>query len=287
MADEALGLDVQGKRLHEFPAEGEEHTKILRAYARFHRVLGELVTALVEEGQPVWLTERKEHLLFLDTDQAPMRNVYAKALYLVPSLEPYEVRFAEVTQAQRDALDLIKQTEVPPGLLMPTVRQNVVQAKLSRHVNFISQTRTPEGIVNDMEARLEQKKLILKRNFEPYRNLGSDPRLAALEGEIADLSTALATVKANKAQRFRKRMRQERLKAMVYQHTQGGMSTENVYVREVGLVLVGNNVAVVWPAGLRKERSDKVKLEPLVKYDNVLVYDEALWDAAKEAVDSP
>jgi hypothetical protein len=50
----------------------------------------------------------------------------------------------------------------------------------------------------------------------------------------------------------------------------------------VGLMLVGTNISVVWPAGLRKERSDKVKLEPLVTYDNVSVYDEALWDAARQ-----
>jgi hypothetical protein len=281
MAEETLGLESAAKRLHEFPSEGEEHTKILRAYARFHRVLGVLLSALVGEGQTVWLTERKEHLLFLDTDEAPMRNVYGKALYLVPGLEPYQKAFAEVALAQRDALDLIKQSEVPPGLLMPVVRQDVVQVKLSRHVNFISQTRTPEGIVNDMQERLETKKLILKRDFEPYRNLAGDSRLAALEREIENLSTSLATVKASQAQRFRKRSKQERLMAMVYQHTPDGISTENVYVREVGLVLVGANVSVVFPAGLRKERSDKVKLEPLVRYDNVLVYDEALWDAAK------
>lgn len=281
MAKEETGLESEAKRLHEFPSEGEEHTKILRAYARFHRVLGVLLSALVKAGGVVWLTERKEHLLFLDTDQAPMRNVYGKALYPVGSLEPYRAMFAEVTLAQGDALELLKQTEAPPGLLMPTVRENVVQVKLSKHVNFISQTRTPEGIVSDMAERLEQKKLILKRDFEPYRNVGMDTRLEALELEIADLSNALVKVKATKAQRFRKRMKQERLMAMVYQQTPDGISTENVYVREVGLLLVGSNISVVWPAGLRKERSDKVKLEPLVRYDNVSVYDEALWEAAK------
>lgn len=282
MAKEALGLESEAKRLHEFPSEGEEHIKILRAYARFHRVLGVLLNALVQEGGVVWLTERKEHLLFLDTDQAPMRNVYGKALYPVASLEPYKVMMADVALAQSGALDLLKQADAPPGLLMPTMKENVVQVKLSRHVNYISQPRTPEGIVKDMEERLERKKLVLKRDFEPYRNLGMDTRLEALEREIADLSNALVTVKATKAQRFRKRMKQERLMAMVYQQTPDGISTENVYVREVGLILVGTNVSVLWPAGLRKERSDKVKLEPLIRYDAVEVFDESVWQAAKQ-----
>jgi hypothetical protein len=283
MMDREDSLETEAKRLHEFPSEGEAHPKILRAYARFHRVLGVHLSALVKEGQPVWLTERKEHLLFLDTDQAPMRNVYGKALYPVASLEPYQAMMAEVVLAQRDALDLLKQTEAPPGLLMPTVRENVVQVKLSKHVNFISQTRTPEGIVKDMEERLERKKLVLKRDFEPYRNLGLDVRIEALEREIEGLKEALVTVKATKAQRFRKRVKQERLQAMVYRHTSDGLSAEEVYVREVGLILVGENVAVLWPAGLRKERSDKVRLEPLVSYDNVSVFDETLWEEAKGA----
>jgi hypothetical protein len=276
------GDEAEAKRRLEFAEGSEEHQVILRGYARFHRILGELLGELVKDTSPLWLTEQREHLLFLDTEQAPMRNVYGKALYPVASLEPYGEKITELSLAQQDVLGKVKHSDTPHGLLMPVVKENVVQVKLNKHVNYGSDTRGAAAIRSDLQERIEKRKRILARDFEPYRNLASDPRLEGLEQEIKRLEAAVVLLGDYTDTLLRKRAKHERLFAAVYQQTGEGLVTEHVYVRDAGLIVVGESIPIFPVGGKRKERSDKVRLEPLVRYDNVEVFEESVWQAAKE-----
>jgi hypothetical protein len=285
VASEALrqaGDEAEARRRLEFAEGSEEHQAILRGYARFHRILGELLTELVKDTSPLWLTEQQEHLLFLDSEQAPMRNVYGKALYPVTSLEPYQAKLNDLTRAQQDVLAKIKHSDTPHGLLMPVLKENVVQVKLNKHINYGSDTRGAAAIRADLQERIDKRKRILARDFEPYRNLASDPRLEGLEQEIKRLESAVVLLGAYTDTLLRKRVRHERLFAAVYQQTGDGLTTEHVYVRDAGIILVGETIPIFPVGGKRKERSDKVRLEPLVRYDNVEVFEESVWQAAKE-----
>jgi hypothetical protein len=277
------GDEAEARRRLEFAEGSEEHQAILRGYARFHRILGELLTELVKDTSPLWLTEQKEHFLFLDTEQAPMRNVYGKALYPVKSLEPYREKMDDLTRAQQDVLAKVKHSDTPHGLLMPVVKENVVQVKLNKHVNYGSDTRGAAAIRADLQERIDKRKRILARDFEPYRNLASDPKLETLEQEIKRLEAAVELLQAYTDTLLRKRVKHERLFAAVYHQQSGeGLATEHVYVRDAGIILVGETIPIFPVGGKRKERSDKVRLEPLVRYDNVEVFEETVWQAAKE-----
>ena len=53
-----------------------------------------------------------------------------------------------------------------------------------------------------------------------------------------------------------------------------------VHVLLFGLILLGDDVRVVWADGVRQRRSDRVELEPLLACGPLEVYSSRAWDEA-------
>lgn len=249
-----------------------------RVYAHFHRLLIALLEDLAEQERVVWLGE-VGHL----RGEEGQPNTYRRALYGVEDLEPYQERLREVSVVRREGLALAGPKA--PGLLVPVVIEGVVHAVLRRSENYASHALDKKTAVAKLAARLGKTRNNLAafgRYARPF-----DPRREKVEGEVAALEVALERLKAFPDTHFRERARTERVSArLLVTGPDGEEHSRSVYVREVGLVAVGPGMSrpeSVEFAVRSKRRSDRMRLEPLLRYGNFEVYSEREWQEEKAA----
>lgn len=245
--------------------------KVERHYAHFHRVLSGLLAELAEQPGTTWLFD--EGHLFAEhyTD-----NRYHKALYPVQHLGPFKARLEELRGVQAEAVQILGVKKVPHGLLTPQVLDGVQFVRLMRHENYNLKRLAKAEVLGRYQGKLQNALAA----FEAFRQ-GSwgahDPGLKDVEAEVRALEHGLARIDACDDEAFREHYRFERVPASVYR---AHHPMKQYHVRDVGLILVGDDVRVAWADGVRQRRSDRVELEPLLACGPLEVYSSRAWDEA-------
>lgn len=249
-----------------------------RVYAHFHRLLIALLEDLSGREQVVWLGE-SGHL----RGENGQPNTYRRALYGVGDLELYRARLRELSAVRQEGLALAGPKA--PGLLTPVVVEGVQHAVLRRSENYASHALDKESAVAKLAGHLGKTRANLTA-FDQYAR-PFDPRREKVEGEVVALEVALERLKAHPDTHFRERARTERISArLLVTGLDGEEHSRSVYVREVGLVAVGPSMGrptSVEFAPRSKRRSDRMRLEPLLRYGNFEIYSEREWQKEKAA----
>jgi hypothetical protein len=255
----------------------QEKTKAIeRNYAHFHRLLSELLLELAELPGVVWL-EEAGHVIRGEGES----NDYRKAIYPLQDATPYYGRLAELRKVQKEGLELLDREEPPVGLLMPVLLEGVQYVRLRRHVTHSSRASKREHAL----ARFEEHLVAMRANLKKFEYYASsyDPRREKLEAEVRALEEGLERLRAMKEETLRERYRHERVLPYVYLD-----SGEIIrpYVRDVGLMVAGPRVRIVWVDEVRRTRSDKVRLEPLLVVGQIEVYSETEWQETNKRTKS-
>lgn len=251
---------------------GETTKQVERKYAHFHRVLGSLLQQLATQPKCVhWLGDAQEHLISGDYEH----NVYARALYRVPSLEPYASQLDELAQVQNEALTELGLKKVPGALLLPTVIQGVSHVRIHETVNYRT---TPASKVNVL-AKISNAITTTRQNLSVFEQQGGvdNPGTQRIVRELEGYNAARAAVAASTENDYRLRLEQRRIRPYVYLADQSAIQAES---RKHGLILVGHNIQVSDAHSVRKQRSDKRHAQPILAYGKTLIYLEREWQAA-------
>ncbi len=244
---------------------------IERHYAHFHRVLASLLVELTEHPGVVWLSDDR-HTIRGEGET----NAYGKAIYPLNDLSPYQDRLVELGEVQKQALELSGNALPGKGLLAPIVIEDVHYVRLRRHASHSSRVVLRQHAIARFEAQLERTRIIHQQDFKPHATM-FDPRREGIESEIVALEEGLARLRATDEETLRERYKISRVIPYVY--LRSGEITRP-YVRDVGLIVVGPSVRLVWADNVRRERSDKVRLEPLLLLEPLEVYSERKWQEA-------
>ena len=258
-----------------------ERRPLPRLYAHYHRLLIELLEALVEGARVVWLTGEEGHVRRPDGEP----NTYRKALYVLEDLGPYRERLAALEAVQKEGHETMGSKR--PGLLLPGTQTDVRHVVLSRSESWASHALAKDTVVGKLEAFLAKTRGNL-RAFERYAS-SHDPRREKVEAEIKELEAGLERLRAWDETVLRERARSDKHTARVLlPNPVTGEETQLLYVRDVGLIVAGPGLttrpnAVETPT-LRKRRKDRMKgkLEPLACFGAFEVFSEGAWGAAKE-----
>ena len=260
----------------------DERRPLPRLYAHYHRLLIDLLEALVEEARVVWLAEEEGHVRRPDGEP----NTYRKALYVLEDLSPYQERLEALAAVQQEGHQTMGGKR--PGLLLPGTQTGVRHVVVSRSESWASHALPKEVVVAKLEAFLARTKGNL-RAFERYAS-SYDPRREKVEAEIKAYEEGLERLKAWDEAVLRERARSDKTTArvLVPDPETGGEQTRLLYVKDVGLILAGPGLtarpnAIETPTK-RKRRTDRMKgrLEPLVRFGMFEVFSERAWGAAKE-----
>lgn len=249
----------------------EQLKAVERSYAHFHRLLALLLLDLAAEADTVWLEEVHGH----DIRPEGEDNDYHAALYLLSDLSPYQDRLDELQAVQAHTLELLARETPPQGLLLPTVIEGVGHVRLPRHSNYTSACRELGDTLAYLRGQQEQLREIHQR-FERHATL-TDPKRDAVQREMIEFELAIAALEDCEEEELRVRRRRERVKPYIYLLDGSNLSP---YLRKVGLICVGPKVTHAWSDRVRRTRSDKRVLEPLVKLGNLEIYREREWQAA-------
>ncbi len=253
-------------------AEAESTSKTIeRAYAHFHRVLAELLSRLTAEADVTWLAETGHELT---GDHSS--NTYNPAVYVTPSLGPYLDSLRELDEVQAGILDLTGREQPGRNLLPPLVRDNVSHVRLSRYTGQTGRTISIAAALRRME-QLEETVQNNLREFEHYASR-HDPARKAIEDELRQLQLGMKLLEKSGVQQLREVYLQTVIRPYVY-FTDGG--SEQLHMRNSGLLVAGPAVSVDWRQGPRRTRSDKISIEPLVSAGALRFYDQQAWDAAR------
>lgn len=250
-----------------------EDRSIERIYAHFHRVLAELLAELTENAQVTWL-ETTGHELTGDYRQ----NTYNPAIYIVPELEPYRAHLAELLDVQAEALETGGQKRPGRNLLPPLAVEDVTHVRISRYTGQTGRTITRESALTRLR-QLEQTTVSNLKEFEQYATR-HDPARKRLEAEIKNLRKAISTVEKSKSDRLRESYRHTVIRPYIY--TRDGNS-QQLHMRNTGLIAAGSDVSLDWRRGPRRTRSDKIRISPLASAGALDFYDLAAWEAAKSS----
>ena len=258
-----------------------ERRPLPRLYAHYHRLLIDLLEALVDEARVVWLTGEEGHVRRPDGEP----NSYRKALYVLEDVSPYQARLAALAAVQQEGHQTMGGKR--PGLLLPGTQTDVRHVVVSCSESWASHALTKEVVVGKLEAFLARTKGNL-RAFELYAST-VDPRREKVEEEIKELEAGLERLKAWDEAVLRERARSDKHTARVLlPNPVTGEETRLLYVRDVGLIVAGPGLttrpnAIETPTQ-RKRRKDRMKgkLEPLVRFGAFEVFSEGAWQAAKE-----
>lgn len=251
---------------------GETTKQVERKYAHFHRVLGSLLQQLATQpGSVHWLGDAQEHLISGDYQH----NVYARALYRMPSLEPHASQLDELAQVQAEALTELSLNKVPGGLLLPTVIQGVSHVRTHETVNYRT---TPTSKVNVL-AKIDNAITTTKQNLSVFEQQGGidNPGTQRIVRELQGYEAARAAIVASTENDYRLRLEQRRIRPYVYLDDQSAIQAES---RKHGLILVGRNIQVSNAHNVRRQRSDKRQAQPIFAYGKTLIYLEREWQQA-------
>ena len=146
----------------------DERRPLPRLYAHYHRLLIDLLEALVEEARVVWLADDEGHVRRPDGEP----NTYRKALYVVEDLSPYREHLAALEAVQQEGHKTMGGKR--PGLLLPGSQTEVHHVVVSRSESWASHALAKDTVVGKLEAFLAKTKDNL-RAFETYAST-VDPR---------------------------------------------------------------------------------------------------------------
>lgn len=252
---------------------GETTRHVERKYAHFHRVLGGLLQELAAQtGCVHWLGDTQEHLISGDHEH----NRYARALYRVPSLEPYTPQLDELARVQDEALTELGLKQVPAALLLPSVIVGVSHVRIHETVNYRT---TPASKVNVL-AKINSAITTTKQNLSLFEQQGGvdNPGTKRIVRELQGYETARAAVAASTETDYRVRLEQRRIRPYIYLADQSAIQAES---RKHGLILVGRNIQVSNAHSVRKQRSDKRYAQPIFTYGKTSIYLEREWQGAR------
>lgn len=285
-------------------------SELERAYAGFHRVLGEFyydleslepqpvrlrrgaVTLYPEDGlQRLWGVEvlrwaygeaavaplgwETQHVLFLGEEQAQGENRYNTPIYLFD--EPDLVRLDKLLESLEGLREKAVTHGASPkarGLKDPVV---FTKGDLRLHPQVSKRTvrLSKDDFLKDLHGRLkrEQRAAVLFERVNPH-----DEETLRVYAKVREVERALAALETAPAEAFVKVLLQPRL--MVAEGS--GETYSETFVRQTGLLVTGQAKLEVTPPN-RATRDDKVTREvlaPLLEVGAVLGYEEAAWDAA-------
>lgn len=254
------------------PLPEERAASIERGYAHFHRVLADLLEELAEHGDPFWL-EATGHDLRGDYQT----STYNPAVYRVPDMGPYRVRLAELDSVQAEVLALSGRKRPGPNLLPPLQAEDVQHVRLGRHEGQTGRSITREQAL----VRLEQLEATQAKNLREFEQHATrhDARRKAVEKELRQLQRAIERLKASDITHLRETYRQTVIRPYVY-FLDG--TTEQMHMRNTGLIAAGPRVSIEEGSAVRKVRSDKISLKPLISAGSFAFHDLSRWEAARE-----
>jgi hypothetical protein len=243
-----------------------------RAYAHFHRVLGTLLSELSATAETTWL-EEEGHIIRPDYEH----NEYRPAIYCVPDLGPYQEQLVELNLVQGSILEETGRKRPGRNLLPPLVADSVHYIRISRYEGQTGRNVTREQVLNRLEQVLGQTRLNLSE-FEIYATR-DDPRRKQIENEVRTASSAIDLIQASSIVDFRETYRQTVIRPYVY-HLDG--TSNQLHLRNQGLLAAGPAIRIGWREGPRKTRSDKITLPALASVGNYAFYDLAAWEEARD-----
>lgn len=250
----------------------DELKQVRRHYAHFHRVLGALLTQLVDKGQVHWVSEAQGHTLSPDGDN----NRYSKAVYPLSTLEPYRKMLGELAAVQAEAMAFLGKSKPNPSVALPVVLEGVEGIRLNRFTKRITEPLAKTSALARMDRLIAHQRTNLDA-FRRYQTL-YDPRLEIVAAQVRALGEAKALIQASEDDTFRFRTAQ--LEVRGYTYLLDG-SVHNAYITDHGLLAVGPDVSIHPNTNLRKPRSDRVDAPALYHDDFVSVYQESVWQWAK------
>lgn len=252
--------------------DSETVTQPERTYAHFHRVLGSLLQELANlPSCAYWLSDKHQHVISGDFEH----NTYARALYRVPSLEPYQPRLDELALVQGQALAELGLKRPPKALLSPLVVQGVTHVRVHETTNY----RTTPASKADVLTKINSAITTTKRNLSVFERQGGvhDPETQRITRELEGYKAARAAVVASAEDNFRVRLEQRRVRPYVYLADHAPIQADS---RTHGLILVGYNIQVSPPHTVRRQRSDKRQATPVFAYGKTRIYFESKWQEA-------
>jgi len=241
--------------------------------AHFHRVLAELLVELADvPGGPIWLGEDTHH----DIRGSYEHNTYARALYRVFGLEPYQERVNELNELQRHVVQAFGLKRVPRTLLTPVVIEDVTHVRLHNLTYFSSSCKNKGFVLERIRAAIATT----RRNYRVFAQQGGidDPASQRVAAELEGYQRVLAEVETSPELHYRVRVQQSRVRPYVYlQHDQPVQIDSRLH----GVILVGPQIKLTPVMELRRGRSDKRTLAPLFHYGATYIYPERQWQEAK------
>jgi hypothetical protein len=247
--------------------------RLRRHYGHFHRVLGALLTRLVVEGRAYWLTDKAGHILSPTGED----NLYQKAIYTLSDLSSVHGELDELAGVQTQALGLMGRNKPTPSLLLPLVVEEVDSIRLNAYTAMISEPLSKAQALKRMDKLITHQQANLDA-FRRYQTL-HDPRLEKVASELQALKEAKARISASQEDAFRFRTAQPITRAYTYR-LDGSVTSP--YVIDHGMFAVGPNVTIAPNTSRRKGRSDKVSASTLYEDSYVKIYEENVWQRAKE-----
>lgn len=252
----------------------DELRHVRRHYAHFHRVLGELLTQLLAEERVWWVGDKQEHTINPDGEN----NVYGKAVYTLPTLEPYQTSLNELRAVQLETMTLLGKSTSRPNaaITLPVILFGVETIRINRVHKRITEPLTKPQALGRMDRLINHQ----RTNLDAFRRYQTfhDPRLEAVAQQVQGLEDAKAFIQASNDDTFRFRTAQ--LEVRAYTYLQDG-SVQNVYVTDHGLLAVGASIHVSFNTNTRKPRADQVRALPFYQDDHVRIYEERVWQEGK------
>lgn len=252
--------------------EMRQDNRVDRIYAHFHRVLRGLLEELSALPGTLWLTDKQEHVLRGEGKH----NTYARAVYRVDALEPYQQRLDELAQVQQQGMAELGLGKPPRELLLPQVIENVIHVRLSETILY----RTTPVPKKSVLAKIDTALKTTRKNLSEFQRYGSehDAGVKRLEAEVKVIETVRETVVRAEEETYRVRVKQARFRPYVYL---AGEKPVQVDSRTHGLILVGHDIGVSYPNAVRQTRSDQRTAEPLFEFGKTRIYFESTWQEAR------
>lgn len=248
-----------------------EPARVDRRYARFHRILGELLVRLGSDARTFWLTDDRHRIGATGTD-----NSYAKAVYVAPDLDRYEPALAELDDAQRDAMAAAGLEEPTQSLLTPKVCRDVRAARILTNTGFSSRARDRDAILDRFERQLQSAREGLEAF---YGTPGREARVRELEDEIRELTAGMEALRQSGEGVFREHYRYPRYMCHVYYEDPDAF--DQLYVGDVGVILQGRRADVERHQPLRRRHRRTEGVEPVAEIGPYVFYEESAWQRAR------
>jgi hypothetical protein len=234
-------------------------------YAHLHRLLEAFMKYLETNAGVTWLGTPGH--VYGDY------NLYHKAIYTI-DLNTIQNAYKELTQLQTE---IVQATGRLSNLLqLPTARHSVVSLTLSATTQSSSNTKDKETLLRHLVTYIREQR---SEYDDVARYEGPTSYLHALSQTIARAEQLQYRVEQGPPH-YRTRAKSTSTKVHV---TYQDGKAELLYVNHLGLIIPSE--AQILPAvKRRKERADKINVEPFGSYGPITVYDQDSYETAKHAL---